>query len=181
MQNYAARVIMRFPMLSNITTHLKSLHWLPVKVRSTYKIACLCYHYHSSTAPSYVAHMLQKRNCTPTTLAPAHAPCLFSVDLHTARRRMSTARFLLILLERRKECVIFMSYSSENLMALNTLQEVIQSGSYFTAKSTEAKRINCLAHGHRILMPGFEPSTSVPRNRHSRHIANMLYLELCSK
>ena len=41
-----------------ITTHLKSLHWLPVKERSTYKIACLCYHCHSSTAPSYVTDML---------------------------------------------------------------------------------------------------------------------------
>ena len=57
-QNYAARVILRLPMSSSITTHLKSLHWLPVKVRSTYKIACLCYHCHSSTAPSYVTGML---------------------------------------------------------------------------------------------------------------------------
>ena len=32
-----------------------------VRVRSTYKIACLCYHCHSSTAPSYVADMLQKK------------------------------------------------------------------------------------------------------------------------
>ena len=45
--NYAARVILFPPKSSNITTHLKSLHWLPVKVRSTYKIACLCYHCHS--------------------------------------------------------------------------------------------------------------------------------------
>ena len=44
-QNYAARVILRLQMSSSITTHLKSLHWLPVKVRSTYKIGCLCYHY----------------------------------------------------------------------------------------------------------------------------------------
>ena len=35
--------------------------WLPVKVRSTYKIACLCYHCHSSTAPSYVTDMLHKK------------------------------------------------------------------------------------------------------------------------
>ena len=41
-QNYAVRVILRLPMSSSITTHLKSLHWLPVKVRSTYKLACLC-------------------------------------------------------------------------------------------------------------------------------------------
>ena len=64
-QNYAARVILRLPMSSRITTHLKSLHWLPVKVRSIYKIACLCYNCHSSTAPSYVADMLQKK--------PSHA------------------------------------------------------------------------------------------------------------
>ena len=60
-QNYAARVILRLPMSSRITIHLKSLHWLPVKVISTYKIACLCYHCHSSTAPSYVADTLQKK------------------------------------------------------------------------------------------------------------------------
>ena len=59
-QNYAARLILHFPRSSNITTHLKSLHWFPINVRSTYKIACLCYHYHSSTAPSYVAGELQK-------------------------------------------------------------------------------------------------------------------------
>ena len=60
-QNYAARVILRLLMSSSITIHLKSLHWLPVKVRSTYKIACLCYHCHSSTAPSYVADMLHRK------------------------------------------------------------------------------------------------------------------------
>ena len=60
-QNYAARVILSLPMSSRITTHIKSLHWLPVKARSTYKIACLCYHCHSSTAPSYVTDMLHKK------------------------------------------------------------------------------------------------------------------------
>ena len=60
-QNYAARVILRLPKSSSITIHLKSLHWLPVKVRSTYKIACLNYHCDRSTAPSYVADMLEKK------------------------------------------------------------------------------------------------------------------------
>ena len=60
-QNYATRVIQRLPKSSNITTHLKSLYWLPVKVSSTYKIACLWYHCHSSTAPSYVADMLHRK------------------------------------------------------------------------------------------------------------------------
>ena len=60
-QIYGAREDLRLLNLSNITTHLKSLHLLPVKVRSTYKIACLCYHCHSSTAPSYATDMLQKK------------------------------------------------------------------------------------------------------------------------
>ena len=60
-QNYAARVILRLPKSSSIITHLKSLHWLPVKVRSTYKIVCLSYHCHSCTASSYVTDMLHIR------------------------------------------------------------------------------------------------------------------------
>ena len=60
-QNNAARVILRLPKSSSITIHIRSLHWLPVKVRSTYKIACLCCHCHDSIAPSYVADMLHKK------------------------------------------------------------------------------------------------------------------------
>ena len=55
---YATRVILRLPKSSSITIRFKSLHRLPVTVRSTYKIVCLCYYCHSSTAPSYVAVML---------------------------------------------------------------------------------------------------------------------------
>ena len=58
---HAARVILRLPKSSSITIHLKSLHWLPVKVRSTYKISCLCYHCRSSIAPSYVTDMLHRK------------------------------------------------------------------------------------------------------------------------
>ena len=79
-QNYAARVILRFPMSSSITIHLKSLHWLPVKVRSTYKIACLCFHCHSSTAPSYVTDMLHKK------------------PLHTRNTRSSSSSYTMLLL-----------------------------------------------------------------------------------
>ena len=92
-QTYAARVILRLPMSSSTTTQLKSLHWLSVKARSTYKIACLCYHCHSSTAPSYVADMLHKSDCTPATLALLHTPCLFSIDLHTIGQHLVIARF----------------------------------------------------------------------------------------
>ena len=36
-QMYAARITLRLPKPSSITTHLRSLHWLPVKVGNTYK------------------------------------------------------------------------------------------------------------------------------------------------
>ena len=82
--NYAARVIFRLPMSSSITIHLKSLHWLPVKVRSTYKIACLCYHCHSSTAPSYVTDMLHKKpSHTLDTRSNTHPIPLFNRPVHS--------------------------------------------------------------------------------------------------
>ena len=83
-QNYAARVILRLPKSSSIITHLKSLHWHPVNVRSTYKIACLCYHCHSSTAPSYVADMLQKKPLdTRNTLSSSYTMPLHNRHAHS--------------------------------------------------------------------------------------------------
>ena len=84
MQNYAAQVILCLPKSSKITKHLKSLHWFPVKVRSTNKIACLCYHCHSSTAPLYVNDMLQiKPSHTHNTCSSSYIMLIFSIDLHT--------------------------------------------------------------------------------------------------
>ena len=95
---YAARVILRHPLSSSITTHLKSLHWLPVKVRSTYKkLVC------ATTVTAVLHHHMsltccRKRHHTPATFAPAHTPCLFSIDLHTARQHLVIVHFLLLLL-----------------------------------------------------------------------------------
>ena len=83
-QNYAARVVFRLPVSSSIAIHLESLHWLPVKVRSTCRMACLCYHCHSSAAPSCVTDMLHRKplhtrsarssSCTmPLLNRPAHS------------------------------------------------------------------------------------------------------------
>ena len=63
---YGAGVILYLPRSAKMATHLKSLHWLPVKVRSTYKIACLCYHCHMLL----ICH--RKSHRTPATLSPAH-------------------------------------------------------------------------------------------------------------
>ena len=83
-QNYAARVILRLPMSSSITIHLKSLHWRPVKVRSTNKIACLCYHCHSSTAPSNVTDMLYKKpSHTRNTRSSSYTMPLLNKPVHS--------------------------------------------------------------------------------------------------
>ena len=83
-QNYAARVILRLPRSSRITTHLKSLHWLLVKVRTTYKIACLCYHCYSSTAPSFVADMMHKKSShTRNTRTSSHTMPLLNRPAHS--------------------------------------------------------------------------------------------------
>ena len=83
------------------------------------------------------------------------------------------AKRRITVLERKKEekeSVIFKCYSSEKPIALNTLHDDVPTWySFFTAESTEAMQIKCLAHGHNILMSGFEQSTSVTRNRHSNH------------
>ena len=82
--NYAARVILSLPKSSNITTHLKSLYWFPVKVRRTYKIACLCYHCHNSTAPSYVTDMLQKKpSHTRNTRSSSYSMPLLNMPAHS--------------------------------------------------------------------------------------------------
>ena len=77
MQNYAAQS-------SNITTFIKSLHWLPVKERITYKIACLCYHCRCCTAPSYVADMLQEKpSCTSNTRSSSYTTTLLNRPAHS--------------------------------------------------------------------------------------------------
>ena len=58
-------------------------------------------------------------------------------------------------MSKQNKSVISKHYSSEKLIALNT-------------------HIKCLAQGHNIQMTGYEPSTSVSRNRHSNHMTNML-------
>ena len=71
------------------------------------------------------------------------------------------------------KCVIFKCYSSEKLITLNTLHKAVPPGTHFTAESTEAMRIKCLAQGYNVLLPGFKTSNSVSRNKHPEHMTSM--------
>ena len=94
-QNYAARVILCLPRSSGITTHPKSLHLVPVKVRNTYKIACLCYNCHNSTAPPYVADMLhEKQSHTHNTRSSSYTMPLLNRPAHSMATLSDRAFYL---------------------------------------------------------------------------------------
>ncbi len=52
-QNAAARVLTRSRKYYHITPILQSLHWLPIKFGSSYKILLLCYKALNGLAPAY--------------------------------------------------------------------------------------------------------------------------------
>ena len=91
--NYAARVILRLPMSSSITIHIISRNWLHVKVRSTYKIVCSCYHCHSSTAPSYVTDMLHRKPLH-TSNTPSSSCTMPLLNRHAHSKATLGDRFL---------------------------------------------------------------------------------------
>ena len=53
-------------------------------MRSAYKMACLCYHCHSRTAPSYVADILLKKSShTRNTRSSSYTMPLFNRNAHS--------------------------------------------------------------------------------------------------
>ena len=64
-QNNAARLICKSSKKKHVTPLLKSLHWLPVRSRIKYKLACLCYSYFSGTGPTYLSDMLTQYSTLP--------------------------------------------------------------------------------------------------------------------
>ena len=56
-QNHAARIVLRKPRHVSATSLLRTLHWLPVKARIQYKIACLCFQCLSLTTPCHLTFL----------------------------------------------------------------------------------------------------------------------------
>ncbi|KAL0147478.1 hypothetical protein M9458_050590 [Cirrhinus mrigala] len=61
-QNAAARVLTRSRKYDHITPILKSLHWLPIRFRISYKIALLTYKALNGLAPAYLTSLLPRYN-----------------------------------------------------------------------------------------------------------------------
>lgn len=76
-QNCAAKVIFRKRKSDHVTPLLKSLHWLPVKQRITYKIAMLCHKILKTNEPVYLRELLIKPHNIRNTRLSADDTLLF--------------------------------------------------------------------------------------------------------
>ena len=54
-----SRLVIRVPPRVHITPVLRYLHWLPIRARICYKIACLCFNPITSSTPAYLSDLLQ--------------------------------------------------------------------------------------------------------------------------
>ena len=58
-QNHAARLVLRKSRHASASGLLRTLHWLPVKARIQYKIACLCFKcIYQNSMPPYISDLL---------------------------------------------------------------------------------------------------------------------------
>jgi hypothetical protein len=60
LQNSAARLVTRTKLRDHITPVLRTLHWLPVRQRITFKILLIVYKIVNQIAPAYLCHLLQQ-------------------------------------------------------------------------------------------------------------------------
>ena len=65
-QNVAARVVVKASRYDHITPILKSLHWLPIRYRTEYKLLLLTFKALHHLAPSYLTDLLQLYHPTRT-------------------------------------------------------------------------------------------------------------------
>ena len=77
-QNTAARIVCKLPRYDHITPVLKTLHWLPVAQRITYKLCVLMYKGLHGLAPEYIQEMAvphePSRSLRSASLTLLHVP-----------------------------------------------------------------------------------------------------------
>ena len=78
-QNHIARLVLRKSRPASATALLRTLHWLPVKARIQYKIACLCFQcIYQNNKPPYISNLLHPYYPSRTALYwHLSAVCLF--------------------------------------------------------------------------------------------------------
>ncbi len=90
-QNTAARIITRTHKYDHITPVLRSLHWLPVRYRSQFKILCLAFKALNNLAPSYIRDMLSPY--TPSRALRSSDPQLMQLVVPRTRTKLGDRAF----------------------------------------------------------------------------------------
>ena len=67
LQNQCARILTKSPSIEHITPVLKSLHWLKIQDRITYKILMLTYKSYYNIAPIYLCELISRRESSVNT------------------------------------------------------------------------------------------------------------------
>ena len=86
-QKNAARLILRISKREHISTHLASLHWLPIDSRIKYKLACICYNSMSTNSPPYLSDLI-------TVYTPARQLCSCSDNSVLRRPSVRTVSYM---------------------------------------------------------------------------------------
>ena len=99
LQNCAARLVVRPSSSVHVTPILKQLHWLTVKTRISYKIACLCFNAISYSTPSSLSDLLHLYSPSISFRFSADT-CLLKLPLYksiNARRKVIVPSLILAL------------------------------------------------------------------------------------
>ena len=79
-QNHAARLVLRKSRHANATAPLRTFHWLPMRARIQYKIACLCFQcIYQNSMPPYISYLLHP-------YCPSRTLCSLDTSLLTVPR-----------------------------------------------------------------------------------------------
>ena len=73
--NCSARLIFRTPKSAHIGPSLFDLHWLPISRRIEHKIALICFHTVSVTAPPYLSELLYLYSPSRSLRSASDIPC----------------------------------------------------------------------------------------------------------
>ena len=76
-QNSLARVVLQAPRLTHAAPLLKSLHWLPIAQRITFKMTVITYKVRKTSTPTYLHNLLSNRTTSSSmSLRSSHQPLL---------------------------------------------------------------------------------------------------------
>ena len=91
-QNILVRVVTALLGREHITSDLKELHWLPIRVRVTFKVAPLVYRFRKRRQPPYLADRIS--DCVPTRTLRSSTKTLLAEPSFSATTSCRSFRYV---------------------------------------------------------------------------------------